>query len=527
MNYAHLQVSTAFSLLSSTISIPALIEQAKKMKFSALAITDRNVLYGVLPFYQGCVKAGIKPIIGMTADVENDESETHYPVVLLAKNNDGYKNLMKISSAIKTQQQEKISWKWLRAYSAGLIALSPGLKGEVEQLLFAGEKEKAAAAANRYLTVFGKDSFYLSLQNHNTAESSSMLETLKGFAKENDFPVIATNDVRYLKKDDSFAYKCITAIRDGSKLEEDEHKDQLLSEYYLKSQREMAELFADIPEALENTLKIVERCNVMIETNKELLPKFPLSDGVSATEKLRELCIQGLNERCDDPNQQYFERLNYELGVIGRMGFNDYFLIVWDFMKYARDHGILTGPGRGSAAGSLVAYVLGITDVDPIEYGLLFERFLNPERISMPDIDIDFPDHRRDEVIEYVMTKYGKLHVAQILTFGTLAAKAAMRDTARAFGMSMREMEQLSSFIPSKLGISLQQAYKESERLREFVDSSSKNKKLYETALKLEGLPRHTSTHAAGVIISGGPLVNLIPIQGGINGHIFNPIPDG
>nr|WP_285864795.1 DNA polymerase III subunit alpha [Lederbergia lenta] len=511
--FAHLQISTAFSLLSSTISIPELVEQAKKLNYTALAITDRNTLYGVLPFYQACMKAKIKPIIGMTADVESDE-ENYHPVILLAKDNEGYKNLLKISSAIKTQSKEMISWKWLRAYSNGLIAITPGRQGEIEQHLLENNREKAVVAANKFKEVFG-ESFYLSVQNHGDDTDVNMLDQIKIISKELNIPMIATNDVRYIEKADAFAYKCLTAIRDGVKLAEREQETYDQPEYFLKSQEEMSGLFADAPRALENTIKIVEYCNVMVETNQQLLPKYPLPEEKTSEQMLKDLCLKEMKERCFDNKTHYLERLDYELDVINKMGFNDYFLIVWDFMKYARDQGILTGPGRGSAAGSLVAYMLGITDVDPIEYQLLFERFLNPERISMPDIDIDFPDNRRDEVIEYVVNKYGKDKVAQIITFGTLAAKAAMRDTARVFGFTPKEMEQISRLIPSKLGITLAGAYKESEGFRTFIAASEHNKKLYETALKLEGLPRHTSTHAAGVVMSEQPLVHLIPLQGG------------
>ncbi|MBS4222719.1 DNA polymerase III subunit alpha [Lederbergia citrea] len=520
MVFAHLQISTAYSLLSSTISIPALVEKAKKLQYSALAITDHNALYGVLPFYKSCIKANIKPLIGMTADVETGNGDISHPLVLLAKNNEGYKNLLKISSAIKTKSEETISINWLKAYSSGLIALTPGQEGEIEQLLLQGKKEEAEAAAEKYTDIFGKNAFYISLQDHGSANAESLLQELQTLSQKMDIPLIATNDVRYLDKADSFAYECLIALREGEKLSDLKDPDE--SEKHLKSQQEMVELFSRLPEALENTLKIAENCNVMIETNQELLPKYPLNKGETASSTLRDLCLAGLTERISRPDERYMERLDFELEVIGRMGFNDYFLIVWDFMKYAREQGILTGPGRGSAAGSLVAYVLGITDVNPIEHGLLFERFLNPERVNLPDIDIDFPDHRRDEVIEYVMNKYGKLHVAQIITFGTFAAKAAIRDTARVFGLGTKEMDQLSRLISSN---DLQQAYKESASLRDFIGGSEKHQKLYETALKLEGLPRHTSTHAAGVVITEQPLIQLIPIQGGETGTYLTQFP--
>ncbi|MEK3890408.1 DNA polymerase III subunit alpha [Bacillus sp. FSL K6-3431] len=524
MTFVHLQISTAFSLLSSTISIPKLVEQAKKLNYTALSITDRNTLYGVLPFYQACTKAKIKPIIGMSADVESDNEGLCHPIILLAKNNEGYKNLLKISSAIKTHPKEMISLKWLRAYSSGLIAMTPGLRGEIEQFFLQDKKEDAIQTALKYKEIFG-ESFYLSLQNQGIVTNVNVIAQMREISEELNIPLAATNDVRYLEKADAFAYECLTAIRDGEKLADKDQIESVPPEFYLKSQEEMSVLFTDIPEALSNTVEIVERCNVMVETHQQLLPKYPLPSGELSVDTLKRLCLTEIEKRCPTDDKRYLERLHFELDVINKMGFNDYFLIVWDFMKYAREQEILTGPGRGSAAGSLVAYVLGITDVDPIAYHLLFERFLNPERISMPDIDIDFPDHRRDEVIEYVVKKYGKDKVAQIITFGTLAAKAAMRDTARVFGFNTKEMEQISKLIPTKLGITLAQAYKESPGLREFIATSDHNKKLYETALKLEGLPRHTSTHAAGVVMSEQPLVSLIPLQGGHAGSYLTQFP--
>ncbi|MCR2821896.1 DNA polymerase III subunit alpha [Lederbergia panacisoli] len=526
MIFSHLQISTAYSLLSSTISISSLVDKAKELNFPALAITDHNAMYGVLPFYKACVKAKIKPIIGMTADVIFVEKDEVYPVVLLAKNNKGYQNLLKISSYIKTSQEERISLDKLQSLSSGLIGLIPGRNGEIGELISQGHMDKAAAYVNTFSDLFEADSFYLSVQNFGTASDNLLNKAIHSLAGKMNIPLAATNNVRFLEKTDSFAYTCLKAIRDGEKLSNFQEQQGEENEYYFKSQQEIADLFSDMPDALENTLKIVERCNVMIETNQELLPKYPLKDGEKAGVLLQELSLSGLKKRVVHPDQRYFDRLKYELDIIGRMGFNDYFLIVWDFMKFAREHSILTGPGRGSAAGSLVAYVLGITDVDPIEHGLLFERFLNPERISMPDIDIDFPDHRRDEVIEYVMKKYGKLHVAQIITFGTFATRAAMRDTARVFGMNTKEMDQLSRLIPSRLGgAGLKQAYIVSDGLKAFVNESELNRKLYETALKIEGLPRHTSTHAAGLVISENPLTNIIPIQGDETGTYLTQFP--
>lgn len=523
MNFVHLQIATAYSLLSSTVSISELVQEAKRKNFHALAITDHNVLYGVLSFYQTCKEAGIKPIIGLTADVEADGNQA-YPLVLLARNNTGYANLLKISSAIQIQPDKTISWKWLGSYSEGLIAITPGIMGEIEQFLKAGDVEQAQTVSERYISTFGKDSFYLSLQDHLTDTPPGFTATLVQFAERIGIKTVVTNDVRYLKKEDHFAYRCLQAIRDGEKLDITDEKLYRSGEYFFKSKEAMAEKFSEYTEALENTFRIAEECNVFIETDRHLLPKYPVPKNKTAKNMLLEQCEKGLAKRgIDDP--EYRKRLKYELEIINQMGFNDYFLIVWDFMKYARDNSILTGPGRGSAAGSLVSYVLEITDVDPVKHGLLFERFLNPERISMPDIDIDFPDIRRDQVIGYVAEKYGKMNVAHIITFGTFAAKAAIRDTARVFGLSPKDIDRLSKMMPSRLGMKLESAVKESAELRDMMASSEQNRLMFETALKLEGLPRHTSIHAAGVVISEEPLVNIIPIKEGPDGVYVTQLP--
>ncbi len=523
MNFVQLQIATAYSLLSSTVSISELVQEAKKNNYYALSITDHNVLYGVLSFYQTCKEAGIKPIIGMTADVAVEEQQA-YPLVLLAKNNVGYANLLKISSAIQIQQDKTISWKWLRSYSEGLIAITPGIRGEIEQLLKEGNLAQARTATERYISTFDEDSFYISLQNHQANPSSGFIKVIDDFAKDLGIKTVVTNDVRYLEKEDHFAYTCLEAIRDGEKLDIVDEQLNKTGEYYFKSKEDMCELFSEYKEALENTFRIAEECNVLIETDRQLLPKYPVSENETAQSMLLVQCEKGLERRGID-HPEYRRRLKYELKIINQMGFNDYFLIVWDFMKYARENGILTGPGRGSAAGSLVSYVLEITDVDPIKHGLLFERFLNPERISMPDIDIDFPDVRRDEVIEYVADKYGKMNVAHIITFGTFAAKAALRDTARVFGLSSKEIDRLSKMIPSRLGQTLAGAIQESGGLRDMIASSEQNHLMFETALKLEGLPRHTSIHAAGVVISEEPLVNIIPIKEGPDGVYVTQLP--
>ncbi|MBT2656924.1 DNA polymerase III subunit alpha [Bacillus sp. ISL-18] len=521
MSFIHLHVYSAYSLLTSTASVPDLIENAKRKGFKALALTDRNVMYGTIEFYKLCKKNNLKPIIGLTVDVESERSENEaYPLVLLAETEEGFKNLLKITSAVQTKSKNGLPFKWLKSYSQGLIAISPGLEGEIEQSLLNGNEEYARRLILRLDQIFGNGNFFLSVQQHQLEDEKRIYKQFLTIANRENIPLVATNRVHYLEKEDTFAHECLLAIKNGDKLQ-DEHREKLDSDqFYLKSAEEMVDCFSEHPQALENSLNIAARCTVNIELNKTYLPAFPTEHGVPAEEFLDHLCEKGLYERFSNPDKEYLDRLSYELAVIKRMKFSNYFLIVWDFMRYAREHGILTGPGRGSAAGSLVAYVLYITDVDPIKHELLFERFLNPERVSMPDIDIDFPDHRRDEVIDYVAKKYGEMHVAQIVTFGTLAAKAALRDVGRAFGLNAKELEYLSKLVPSRLGINLDAAYKESERLRKFVKDSPLNHRLFETAIKLEGLPRHTSTHAAGVVISEKQLVELVPIQRG-SGDVF------
>ncbi|RFU65986.1 DNA polymerase III subunit alpha [Peribacillus glennii] len=521
--FIHLHIQSAYSLLSSTVKIDELVSQAKAKGFPALALTDRNVMYGSIYFYKECQKQGIKPIIGLLADVLDGQEEP-YPLILLARNNEGYQNLLKITSAIKTKSAAGIPLKWLGAYSKGLISISPGAPGRIETFLRLGEFEQAKETAKLYQSIFGRESFYLSMQRM-PAPEEDMEALLKRLSQETGIPMAATNPVFYLNKEDALAKEVLEAVKNGEKLSDQNRIEPLGGENYLKTGKEIAEQFLDLPDLLENTLKISGECDVNITFNRSLLPKYPVEGGMAADELLKEVCLDGLQKRYRNPQTGHYERLQYELSVIKKMNFSDYFLIVWDFMKYARKNHILTGPGRGSAAGSMVAYVLEITDVDPIKHKLLFERFLNPDRISMPDIDIDFPDNRREEVISYVASKYGELHVAQIITFGTFAAKAAIRDTGRAYGLNAKEQERLSRMIPSRLGTTLKGAFKESNALRDFVNESNFNQSLFETALKLEGLPRHTSTHAAGVVISDLPLTEIIAIQQGHEGIHLTQFP--
>lgn len=519
MSFVHLQVRSAYSLLKSTINIDSLIMKTKELGFKSIALTDENVMYGIIDFYKQCKKHGIKPIIGLTASVIENEDSKPFQLVLLAKNNEGYHNLLKISSVIQTKSLKGIPKKWLKHYVKGLIALSPGLDGEVEYYLQQNLPTKAYEIASYYKNLFDENSYYFTIQNHGLNEEIKLTDQLILLANELRVDIVATNHVSYLEKLDSFSHQCLLAIKDGIKLEDKQNEMAVNDQYYLKSQQEMEDLFQSNPQSLINTWKIADQCHVEIELGRTILPKYPVPNQQTAFEYLKLQCEDGLKNRVSKVTNQYTERLVYELSIIDKMGFSDYFLIVWDFMKFAHRNKILTGPGRGSAAGSLVAFVLHITDIDPLKHNLLFERFLNPERVSMPDIDIDFPDNRREEIIEYVAEKYGELHVAQIITFGTFGAKAAIRDIGRIMGVSLKEVDYFTKLIPG-FGVTLKDAYHTSSALREYINKSPIIKKIFSTALKLEGLPRHTSTHAAGVIISEKPLTEVIPIQRGHN-HIY------
>ncbi|MGG8394921.1 DNA polymerase III subunit alpha, partial [Bacillus cereus] len=515
MKFVHLQCQTVFSLLKSACKIDELVVRAKELGFSSLAITDENVMYGVIPFYKACKKHGIQPVIGLTASIFSEEEERSYPLVLLAENEIGYQNLLKISSSIMTKSKEGIPKKWLAHYAKGLIAISPGKDGEIEQLLLEDNESQAEEVARTYQNMFGH--FYMSLQHHAIQDELLLQEKLPEFISRVNIPVVATNDVRYINQSDALVHECLLSVESGTKMTDPDRPRLKTDQYYLKSSDEMEALFSHAPEAIQNTIKIAERCQVEIPFHVNQLPKFPVPSNETSDIYLRRVCEEGLRKRYGEPKEVHIKRLDHELNVISRMGFSDYFLIVWDFMKYAHENHILTGPGRGSAAGSLVSYVLEITDIDPIEYDLLFERFLNPERVTLPDIDIDFPDVRRDEMIRYVKDKYGQLRVAQIVTFGTLAAKAAIRDIARVMGLPPRDIDIFSKLIPSKLGITLKDAYEESQSLREFIQGNLLHERVFEIAKRVEGLPRHTSIHAAGVIMSQEPLTGSVAIQEGHN----------
>lgn len=533
-SFVHLHVHSEYSLLDGAARLEELVAKAAASGMKALALTDHGVMYGAVPFYKLCKQNGIKPIIGcevyFTAGSRKERgSRKDQPIhhlILLAKNETGYRNLMRLTSIGHLEgfhYKPRIDAEVLERHHEGLICLSACLGGEVPHHLLHGRTEEAKRAALRYKAIFGND-FYLELQDHGMPEQKRVNPQLIELAKETGISLVATNDVHYLNREDAKVQDVLICIGTGKTVEDEERLKMPTDQLYFKNGGEMASVFRYIPEALENTAVIADQCSLEIEFGRHILPEYrPIPDGMTAGEYLASLCEQGLQDRYSHlemwqdsgAKQQLQERLRYELEVIGNMGFSDYFLIVWDFISYAHRKGIATGPGRGSSAGSLVAYVLRITDVDPMKYHLLFERFLNPERITMPDIDIDFSDERRDEVISYVVDKYGESHVAQIITFGTMAARAAVRDVGRAMNVPYGEVDRVAKLIPGHLGITIERAMKESPGLKEMYETSPRIKGLLDMAMKVEGMPRHASTHAAGVVISRDALTDAVPLQAG------------
>ncbi|MEC0179151.1 DNA polymerase III subunit alpha, partial [Paenibacillus favisporus] len=533
-SFVHLHVHSEYSLLDGAARISDLVRRAAENGMKALALTDHGVMYGAVPFYKACVEEGIKPIIGceayLTAGSRKErgsrKDQPIYHLILLAKNETGYRNLMKLCSIGHLEgfhYKPRIDMDALAKYHEGIICLSACLGGEVPQHLLHGRTEEARRAALRYRDIFGED-FYLELQDHGLPEQKRVNPQLIELARELDVPLVATNDVHYLVREDASMQDVLICIGTGKTVEDEDRLQIQTDQLYLKSGDEMARLFPHVREALDNTLLIADKCSLELEFGRSILPEYrPLPEGQTAAEYLRTLCLEGLESRysttglwdTEEGKRELLQRLDYELGVIGSMGFSDYFLIVWDFIAYAHRQGIVTGPGRGSSAGSLVAYVLRITNVDPIKYNLLFERFLNPERVTMPDIDIDFSDERRDEVIEYVADKYGSEHVAQIITFGTMAARAAVRDVGRALNVSYGEVDKAAKLIPNAHGINIRRAMEISDELKKLYEQSPKTREMLDMAMKVEGMPRHASTHAAGVVISRDPLTDAVPLQEG------------
>ncbi|MFT9848316.1 DNA polymerase III subunit alpha [Aneurinibacillus sp. REN35] len=528
-SFVHLHVHSEYSLLESTARIRPLVQRAKELGMNALALTDTSAMYGIVPFYKACREEGIRPILGCQlqvaakpADREWDREEKGSTLVLLAENEKGYRNMMRLLSQahLTGRHRPLLAKEELRDNTEGIIALSGAGDGEVGRLLADGQMEKAIETAREYSILFGETNFFLEIQDHLLEEQKIVNQRMTDISRMTGIGLVATNNVRYLYETDAPVLDVLRCIGEGKTMEDAERPVYTTREYYLKNADEMSELFIFLPEAIENTVRIAERCNVELMLGQSILPVFPLPQGREANEYLRQVCEEGLLRRYGTEVETVVrERLAYELGVISRMGFADYFLIVWDFIRYAREQDIAVGPGRGSAAGSLVAYVLQITDIDPVAHKLLFERFLNPERISMPDIDVDFSYERRDEVIEYVVNKYGRDHVAQIITFGTMAARAAIRDVGRALNIPLASVDRIAKLIPSELGITLERALQKSKALRQIIEENPQAEKLMQLAQAVEGLPRHASTHAAGVVISRDSLTEYVPLQQGHDGH--------
>lgn len=524
MSFVHLHTHTAYSLLDGEGTIPKLIERAKELGQTAMAITDHGNMYGVIDFYECAKQNGIKPIIGCEVYVaarsrfdkvhELDSQSCH--LILLAENDVGYHNLMKLVSAGFIEgfyYRPRIDMDILREHNEGIIALSACMSGVLSRQLLSGNYDEAKRRAQEFLDIFGRDRYFIEIQDHGIFEQKKLNRDLISIARELNIDIVATNDIHYTLKRDAEYQDVLMCIQMGKTVDDEDRMKMDCDQLYLKSEEEMTELFSYIPEALENTQKIADRCNVEIEFGKFHLPKFEIPNGLTAYEYLKQLVYRGMRERYPNADESVVSRMQYELDTISQMGYVDYFLIVWDFIHYAKSHGIPVGPGRGSAAGSVVAYCLHITDVDPIKYSLIFERFLNPERVSMPDIDIDFCYVRRGEVIDYVNRKYGSDNVAQIVTFGTMAARLAIRDVGRALNIPYGRVDEVAKQVPNELKMTIKKALTVNYKLKELYDSSAEIKKLIDTAIELEGLPRHTSTHAAGVVITSGGIGNFVPLQ--------------
>ena len=532
MNFTHLHVHTEYSLLDGSNKIKEYVDRVKALGMDSAAITDHGVMYGVIDFYRAARAAGINPILGCEVYVApgsrfdreaGSGDDRYYHLVLLAENNQGYSNLMKIVSKGFVEgfyYKPRVDLSLLEKYHEGIIALSACLAGAVARFLTRGMYEDAKKAALRYQDIFGKGNFFLELQDHGIPEQQNVNQQLLKMHRETGIELVATNDVHYTLAEDAQPHDVLLCLQTGKKLADEDRMRYEGGQYYVKSSEEMERLFPYAPEALENTHKIAQRCHVEIEFGVTKLPKFDVPEGYTSWEYLNELCFRGLEERYQPATEELKERLNYELSTIRNMGYVDYFLIVWDFIKYARDPDLMVGPGRGSAAGSLVAYTLGITQLDPIRYDLLFERFLNPERVSMPDIDVDFCFERRQEVIDYVRRKYGDDCVVQIVTFGTLAARGVIRDVGRVMDLPYAQVDTIAKMIPQELNITIDKALQMNPELKKVYEDQKEIHDLIDTAKRLEGLPRHTSMHAAGVVISQKDVSEYVPLSRASDGSI-------
>ncbi|WP_313582328.1 DNA polymerase III subunit alpha [Lacrimispora sp.] len=532
MAFTHLHVHTEYSLLDGSCKIKELVARAKELGMDSMAITDHGVMYGVIDFYRAAREAGIKPIIGCEVYVTSGSrfdretvggEDRYYHLVLLAENNQGYQNLMKIVSKGFVDgfyYKPRVDYEILKEYSEGIIALSACLAGEVQRLVGRGQYEKGREAALRYQEIFGKGNFFLELQDHGIPAQNTVNQNLLRMSQETGIDLVATNDIHYTYAEDATPHDILLCIQTGKKVADENRMRYEGGQYYCKSEEEMRKLFSYAGEAVDNTYKISERCNVEIEFGVTKLPKYDVPEEYDSWSYLNKLCLEGFKRHYPQDDGELKERLDYELDVIHTMGYVDYFLIVWDFIHYARSQDIIVGPGRGSAAGSIVSYCLGITNIDPIRYNLLFERFLNPERISMPDIDVDFCFERRQEVIDYVVRKYGKDQVVQIVTFGTLAAKGVVRDVGRVLDMPYARCDTIAKMIPGDLGMTLEKALKQSPDLRNAYEEDPEVKYLIDMSMRLEGLPRHTSIHAAGVVISRTSVDEYVPLSRAADGTI-------
>ncbi len=523
INFTHLHVHSEYSLLDASAKIKELIKRTKELGMDSIAITDHGSMYGVIEFYKEAKANGIKPIIGCEVYVapksrfvkDNSESFNYYHLILLAENMEGYQNLIKIVSTGFIEgfyYKPRVDTEILRKYHKGIIASSACLAGPVAKTLLQVNYEKAKGQALLYDEIFGRGNFFLELQDHGISEQKFVNSQLIRMHEETGIPLICTNDSHYINKEDNKSHDILLCIQTAKTVDDEDRMRYEGDQFYLKSPEEMYELFSYADGAIENTVEIAKRCNVDFVFHDLKLPKFDVPDNKKASDYLRELCYEGLKKRYDNPDKSIYDRLEYELSTIENMGYVDYFLIVWDFIRFAKDNGIMVGPGRGSAAGSLVSYCLSITTIDPLKYGLIFERFLNPERVSMPDIDVDFCYERRQEVIDYVIEKYGEDHVAQIITFGTLAARAAIKDVGRALAMPYSDVDRISKMIPTTLGITIEKALEMNPDLKKAYAEEEDVRYLVDMSIKLEGLPRHSSTHAAGVVICRDPVSEYVPL---------------
>ncbi len=527
--FTHLHVHTEYSLLDGASKIPELVAYAKELGMDSLAITDHGVMYGAVEFYQECTKAGIKPILGCEVYLASGShleknNRGMYHLILLAENDIGYHNLMKIVSIGQLEgfyYKPRVDKDVLRTYHEGIICLSACIAGELPVLILQDNLEGARRCIAEYIDIFGRDNYFLEIQDHDMEEEHKVSAALKQLAQEFGLGLVATNDLHYVQRKDAAAQDILLCIQTTRNVDDPDRMRFPNDSFYLKSYEEMAQLFGDCPEALENTNKIADRCNITMDFGHLLLPEFPVPDGYDAVSYLRHLCEEALPARYDVVDERVRKRLDFELDIINTMGYACYFLIVWDFINYCREHDIPVGPGRGSAAGSIVAYLLRITNIEPLRYNLLFERFLNPERVSMPDIDTDFCYVKRNQVLDYVVRRYGQERVAQIITFGTLQARAAVRDVGKALGMSYGAVDEIAKLIPRELGITLKKALQQSNDFRQAYDTRPEVKQLIDLAESVEGLPRNAGTHAAGVIIAPRDLKDYVPLQQGSEGGVI------